>query len=83
MSPETGMVAVYPNPVTAQLYWKLGNNVDGFVEVKIFDLQGTMRNHFQGKSTRDQVVIGDLAAGIYWVEFAGEGFCIRRIILKK
>ena len=80
-------VDIYPNPNNGDMTLSF-SNMEGLTSVKVFDMQGTLVDHFQvnngfGTSTH-RYSTGHLKSGVYFFSMAGQrGMVNKKVIIMK
>ncbi len=72
-------ILLFPNPVKNNLTISSSKQ---FQRIEIFDLKGTLIKRHKVRARQTDINLAEFAAGVYVVKISGEGFWIRRKIVK-
>ena len=63
------VATLFPNPTSANLYVRIEAPTEDIYQVELMDIQGQIlvRESMEGQSFREELELGDLAAGTYFV----------------
>jgi hypothetical protein len=86
-SPETIGLWVSPNPATSTLYVTIGGGVSESLELRVVDISGNVLKEWLFQKTANnwiqQVDIGDLVAGTYFIQAFGKDWHSARAFIKR
>ena len=78
---------LYPNPIERNANFSLSNSYIGIVEANLIDIEGKKVKAFSYNKTQTQfdskLDIGELPAGIYFLNILGEGMNYKSKVIKK
>ncbi|MBI9039280.1 MAG: right-handed parallel beta-helix repeat-containing protein [Bacteroidales bacterium] len=77
---------IYPNP-SEGIFNILIDDVDGLIQIKIFDIHGNDYSYFEIQGTKSTIIekldLKELPAGVYFISFNGKDFSqVKKIVIQ-
>ena len=66
-------VKIYPNPTSKTLFYRMNENVDELDVIKITDRSGKELRHISNPAVKGKLDMENLAPGLYYIGFYGNG----------
>jgi hypothetical protein len=70
---ENQEMLIYPNPASSSIHILLGNNLTGSIEIRLYDLMGTLRKSFSVSDSISELDISSLPNEVYWLVAKSNG----------